>query len=165
MKWIVGGLVAIAVVAVVVYVFGATRPRSHVATATRAISAPPERVWATIVAFDQQATWRSAATAVRRVGDRIEETNRWGDVLALRVVEETAPARLVTEVVDQTAFGGTWTIELAPDGAGTRVTITERGEVHSVLFRAVGAVLFDPTRTAETWLADLDRAMSSTGIP
>ena len=58
-------------------------------------------------------------------------------------------------------FDGTWTLTLAPDGDGTRVTIVERGTIHSALFRALAPLFHDPEATARAWLADLDARLVS----
>jgi hypothetical protein len=52
-------------------------------------------------------------------------------------------------------FGGTWTYELKPEGAGTRVTITERGEVYNPIFRFMSRFVLSQTATMEKYLAAL----------
>lgn len=158
----VGGAAAFGLLGIVALVgFGATRPKDHVATVSRTVAAPPDAVWALVAGFDTQARWRTDRRAVSRRGDRIEETDRWGKVQAFRIVEEVPGERLVTEVIEQTAFSGTWTITLAPEAGGTRVTVVERGTVHSAVLRAVGALLFDPAATATAYLAGLDAALAA----
>jgi uncharacterized protein YndB with AHSA1/START domain len=142
------------------WLWGWTRPAGHVATVSRTVAAPPERVWATILDHDRHAEWRSAVKQVRRTGARIEETDRRGDVLAMVVEVEEAPRRLVTRIVDQSMFGGTWTCTLEPDGDGTRVQIVERGEIHSAFFRALAPLFHDPEATARTWLEDLAKRLA-----
>ena len=58
---------------------------------------------------------------------------------ASRVVEQVPPTRFVTRIADAQEFGGTWTIDLAPHGGETTVTITERGEVYNPAFRFMSA--------------------------
>lgn len=51
--------------------------------------------------------------------------------ISYRVTESVPPRRLVTRIAEHNLqFSGTWTYELGPDGPGTRLTITERGEVY-----------------------------------
>jgi hypothetical protein len=52
-------------------------------------------------------------------------------------------------------FGGTWTYELKQEESGTRVTITERGEVYNPIFRFMSRFVFSHTATLERYLAAL----------
>jgi hypothetical protein len=52
-------------------------------------------------------------------------------------------------------FGGTWAFELASEGAGTRVTITENGEVYNPIFRFMSRFVFSETSTLESCLGSL----------
>ena len=94
--WTIGagalGLPALALAGV--WLWGRARPASHVATVSRTVAAPPERVWEVVVDYGRHAEWRSGLKAARRVGDRVEETDRRGDVLAYVVEEERAPGRM-----------------------------------------------------------------------
>lgn len=75
------------------------------------------------------------------------------------IVEAAPPARFVSRIADpEQPFGGTWTFELAPEGAGTRVTITERGEVYHPVFRFLSRFVFSQTSTIESCLAALSAA-------
>jgi hypothetical protein len=69
------------------------------------------------------------------------------------VVESVPPSRLVTKIVGETAFGGTWTFEIVPTPSGTRLTITERGEVYNVFFRTLSRFVFGYTGTMDSFLA------------
>ena len=77
----------------------------------------------------------------------------------LYVVEAaTPPSRLVTRIADPSLpFGGTWTYELVPAGAGTTLRITEDGEVYNVIFRVMSKYVFGHTATVDTYLRDLGR--------
>ena len=68
------------------------------------------------------------------------------------VVESVPPTKLVTKIVGETQFGGTWTFEIAPTPTGSRMTITERGEIYNVLFRALAKYVFGYTSTMESCL-------------
>jgi hypothetical protein len=71
-------------------------------------------------------------------------------------VERQPPRRLVTRIADaDLPFGGTWTFELAPEEGGTRVTITERGEIRNPIFRAVARYVFGYGATMEAFLDEL----------
>lgn len=132
--------------------FGASRPADHVATVSRTVSAPPEAVWALISGLDDQESWRPDLVDVRRIGNRIEEHAVGGDVLVMEVDEERAPERLVTRIIEQSAFSGTWTFTLTPDGDGTRVEIVEQGRIPSPFVRALAAIFMDPNATGTSYL-------------
>lgn len=153
---VVLGVLALGVVGLIA--FGATLPPDHTVTVTRAIAGPPDVVWARILAYDQHASWRTGLRAATRAGDRVEETDDNGDVLAYRIVEEVPERRLVTEIVDQSLFSGRWTFALTADGDGTAVAITEQGAIPSRLVRAAAWFFLDPKATATRYLDDLERA-------
>lgn len=63
--------------------------------------------------------------------------------------------RFVTRILDEDlGYRGRWVFELAPDGAGTRLVVTEEGEVTSLLFRALSP-FFSKTATLEAYLKSL----------
>ena len=120
--------------------FGATQPVAHVASRSKRIPARPERVW-------------------RLIADPVASKG-WGGNVKTEVVEEDPPRRRVTKIVGESAFGGTWTFEIAPEGHdASTVTITERGEVYNPLFRTVMKAM-GPSRGIEGYLAKLERAVS-----
>jgi hypothetical protein len=87
-------------------------------------------------------------------------TKGWGGDVKTEVVEQDAPRLLVTKIIGQKAFGGTWTFEIAPEGhEAATLTITERGEVYNPLFRTVMR-LTGQTRTIDAYLAKLQAALT-----
>ena len=74
----------------------------------------------------------------------------------MEVQESEPPTRFVTRIADpDQPFGGTWTFEIVPSGAGSRVTITERGEVYNPIFRVMSRFVFGYTGTMQSYLAAL----------
>jgi hypothetical protein len=120
--------------------FGALLPAAHVASRTKRISARPETVWGLI-------------------NDPVA-TKGWGGDVKTEVVERDEPRLLVTKIVGESAFGGTWTYEIAPEHHdASMVTITERGEVYNPLFRTVSRVM-GQARTIDGYLAKLETALT-----
>lgn len=120
--------------------FGATLPVAHVASRTRRIPARPEVVW-------------------KLINDPIA-TQGWGGSVKTEVVELDEPRRLTTKIVGETAFGGTWTFEIAPSGHdASTVTITENGEIYNPIFRTVSRFM-GYTRTMDAYLAKLQTALT-----
>jgi len=66
------------------------------------------------------------------------------------------PERWVTRITSAgLPYGGRWIVELTPDSGGTRVRITEEGEVYNPLFRFMMTCVFGATMTIERYLEDL----------
>ena len=132
--------VVLALVLLGAFGFGAAQPVAHVAARSRRISARPERVWGLIT-------------------DPVASKG-WGGNVKTEIAEEDPPRRLVTKIVGEKAFGGTWTFEIAPEGHdASTVTITERGEVYNPLFRTIMKAM-GPSRGIDGYLAKLERATS-----
>ena len=67
-------------------------------------------------------------------------------------------AELVTRIADTgLAFGGSWTFALQPAASGTRLSITENGEVYNPLFRVMSRFVFGHTATIDRYLGDLQK--------
>ena len=96
---------------------------------------------------------RSGVYAISRRGRRED-----------RDVESIPPRRLVRRIVGETDFGGTWTSELdAEPGGGTRLVITENGEIHNAFFRFVSRYIVGHHRTIDSFIAALRRHLEARG--
>jgi len=63
---------------------------------------------------------------------------------------------MVTRIRDtDLGYSGQWTYTLVPENGGTRVTITEDGEVSNVLFRFMSRYVFGMASTIDTYLRSL----------
>ncbi len=132
---------ALAVLVLGLFGYGKTLPVAHVASKSRRISARPEIIWGLI-------------------NDPVASKG-WGGDTKTEVVEQDAPRLLVTKIVGESAFGGTWTLEIAPEGHdASNVTITERGEVYNPVFRVLSRYVFGQTRSIDAYLAKLERALT-----
>jgi uncharacterized protein YndB with AHSA1/START domain len=158
--WIIGGLVALVLLAAAV---GWMLPVAHVASRTATIAASPETIFAIISTVDTYHSWWRDIVRVEMLPSdqgrtRFRQHDRTGAVV-MEVVESVPPSRFVTRIADpDQPFGGTWTWELAPEGSGTKVSITERGEVYNPIFRFMARFVFGYTATMESALAALQEA-------
>jgi hypothetical protein len=159
-KWIVVLVGVLLATVVLVGGIGMALPRDHVASRGLMLHQPPDVVWRTISDFQAGPSWRQDVTRVDRGPDRnghavwIEEGTNGR--LPLEVVDERAPSRLVTRVGSaETSFGGTWTFEVTPDPAGTRLTITEAGWVSNPVFRVVSRFVMGHHATMDLYLRNL----------
>ena len=135
MKWAIGIVVALIAIVGVAALIGFFLPVNHQASRSAEFNKPPQEVFALISDLSNyQQWWPENDTKVV-------------------VVESVPPRRLVTKIVDQTAFGGTWTMEIVPTAGGSRLTITERGEVYNVIFRTLSKFVFGYTVTMDSCLA------------
>lgn len=158
---VVGGLCAlVAVVALV----GACLPREHRAAVRARFAADPERVYALIADVEGFPSWRADVRAVREIEPRggrpaFVEEGRHGSV-TYAVTADEPPRRRVLAIADEDLpYGGTWTFELASEGAGTTVTVTEDGFVRPVLMRPIARFVLGYHATMEAWLRDLGGAL------
>ncbi len=127
--------------------------------------APPAAVAALVRDVAAQPRWRGGVTAIEVI-ERHEGGLRYierqsGEAILFDFVEEAPGTRFRSTIADpDLPFGGAWTIALAPEGAGTRVRIEERGEVSDPLYRFFAALVFGHDGTMKAYLADMARALS-----
>src|SRR5687768_3292814 len=100
MKWIRHAVLAFAVVVAVIAVVGYVLPVNHEASRSADFNTPPETVYELVSDLKNYPSWWPE-----------NEVN-------VEVVEAVPPARFVTRIVGESAFGGTWTMDIAPTSTG-----------------------------------------------
>jgi uncharacterized protein YndB with AHSA1/START domain len=160
-------LAALAVAVLIILLVGAILPEKHVATRTYHFDADPEKVWNLITDFQGQTRWRPKLERVERLPSQ-NGHEVWREVegrrrqLSFETVECSPPHILVRRIVDEgLPFGGSWTFEIVPDTSGSRLTITENGEVRNALFRFVSRFIIGHTTGIETYASNLRQALAS----
>ena len=128
-------VVALIVLLGIVALVGYFLPMNHEASRSADFNKPPEVVFALIADPGDYHEWWQGAD------------------VKTAVAEAMPPSRLVTKIVDETQFGGTWTFEVVAIPSGSRLTITERGEIYNVVFRALSKYVFGYTGTMESFLS------------
>lgn len=160
MRWILIIIGILLGLVALVFIVGLFRPKSHTATHTALLAAPPERVWAEIADVERAPEWVPEVTKVERLPDRDGRPSyreSFGGFEATTVIRVSEPPLLlVKEIVPGGAFHGSWTWELAPEGTGTRLTITERGTVENPFFRGM-MIFHDDTKSARDYATALAR--------
>ena len=141
MKWILWTILSLVAVVGVIALIGYFLPVGHVASRSAEFNKPPDEVFRLFADPNAYRTWWDGAT------------------VASAVVERVQPTKVVTKIVGETQFGGTWTIDIAPTPAGSRVTITERGEIYNVIFRTLSKFVFGYESTMESCLAAAQKAL------
>lgn len=143
MKWALWTLVAAVGVIGVIAAIGMLLPVAHQESRSADFSTPPEAVFVLVSDVDAYRSWWAGATVKSEVVTRVP------------------PSTLVTRVVGETQFGGTWTFEIVPTASGSRMTITERGEIYNVIFRALSRFVFGYASTMESCLAAAQKKLGS----
>lgn len=152
---------AVVLLASVVAGVGALLPVAHTATVERTLRAPPEAVWVAISNPRDFPAWRTDVDAVTLLAPRgglpawVERNG--ADSLTLVVTELDPPRRMVTRIADTgIPFGGTWTYVVADDGAGSRIRITEDGEIYNPVFRFLARFFLGYEGTLEAYVDALE---------
>ena len=165
--WIVGALV---VVVLIVVVIGYLLPQSHTASMSARYAASPDSLWTSLTDVSAFPKWRPGVTQVEVLpdenGQRGWREHSGSDVVTYRVVESQPPRRLVARIADDNLpYGGQWTYDLAPEGSGTHLTITEHGEVYNPIFRFVSRFFLGYTGTMDGVLRALGTKHGETVTP
>lgn len=154
---IASGLVAVVLVVVVI---GWSLPVAHEASRSATFNTTPDALYALISDVASYPRWWSEISQIEMLpadGGRIRfrEHMTTGPIV-MEVIDAVPPSRFVTRIADpDQPFGGTWTFEITPASRGTRLTITERGEIYNPLFRFMSRFLFGYTGTMESFLQAL----------
>ena len=135
MKWALRIVLSLVAIAGAIALVGYFLPVAHEASKSAEFNKPPAEVFALIADPNGYRGWWDGAD------------------VKTEVVERVPPSKLVTKIVGETQFGGTWTFDIVPTPTGSRVTITERGEIYNVIFRALSKLVFGYTGTMESCLA------------
>lgn len=170
MKWAIWILGGIAAIIAVIATIGLMLPRDHVAARSARLNAPPDSVWAALVNTEDYPRWRSDVMKVEELpavnGRRSWRESAKENSITFVADEEQMPAKLVTRIADDDLpFGGRWEYSLAPDGAGTRITITEKGWVSNPIFRFVSHFVLGQTATMDTYLRSLGKRFNEEIAP
>jgi uncharacterized protein YndB with AHSA1/START domain len=165
-KWLVVVFVAVVLVIVAVLIIGWTLPQQHEVSRSADLPQPADVVWRAITDVGAFPSWRTGVTAIEQLPgapghENWRETGKNGRI-TYEVVESEPPRRLVTKIADRSLpFGGSWTYELSPVDGGTRLTITERGEVYNPVYRFVSRYVMGHTATIDRYLSDLGKKLGS----
>ncbi len=158
-------VVIVALVLALAAFIGSRLPQSHHASLEKSFAGPPEAIWAAITDVEAFPSWRAGVTRVQRLPDRngwpvwVEE-GRSGK-LTLAVERMDPPRILVGRIADPgLPFGGTWTYEVTPEPAGSRLRITEDGEIYNPMFRFMASFVFGYDGTIRSYMTSLQKRLA-----
>jgi hypothetical protein len=163
-------VVVILIVVGVVALIGSRLPKAHVASRSILLHQSRANVYATIRDFGAAPSWRTDLKSIELLEPagnkvRFREHGKNGDV-SYQVDEDVSDQRLVTRILDtDLGYSGRWIYQLADENNGTRVTITEEGEVSNVFFRFMSRYVFGHTATIDSYLRALAARFGETATP
>ena len=166
MKWIIWTVVVVVAAIGVVAIVGWLLPVNHEASRSAHFNQPPEKVYAAVSDIAGYANWFTGVSRIEMLEStngriRFREHMNTGPIV-MEVAEAHPPSRFVTAIADpDQPFGGTWTFEIAPENGGSRLTITERGEVYNPIFRFMSKFVFGYTSTMEGYLSSLEKKFAA----
>ena len=146
----------------VVLIVGAVLPRSHVVSRRIILHRSPDEIYQSVRDFNAAPSWRSDLERVETIATtdnhiRFREYAKHGAV-TYDLIEDQPGERMVTRIADvNLGYSGSWTYTFTKEAAGTRVQITEAGEVSNVLFRFMSRFVFGQSGTIEKYLIALGK--------
>lgn len=159
-KWLIIIIVVLAAVFGSVFLIGSLLPQNHTASRTAQLKQPPERVWSTVTGIAEFPTWRPDVKSVEMLpthnGNLVwREVSEKGNKLTFEAEAFEPPRHLVARIADKDLpFGGSWDYSISPDSGGSRITITEHGEVYNPIFKVVTRFM-SKTATIDAYLTAL----------
>jgi hypothetical protein len=163
MKLLLRVVVVVLLLVTAVFAVGWFLPVAHVASRSASFARPPQDIYAAVSDVATYPRWWDELSEVEMLpttNDRVRfRQHTSSGPIVMEVVESVPVSRFVTRIDDpEQPFGGTWTFALTPEGAGTRLTITERGEVYNPVFRFLSRFVFGHTGTIDSFLDALSQA-------
>jgi len=163
---IIGALV---LVVAVIALIGSQLPKAHTASRSIVLRQTPQNVYAVIRDFKSAPAWRSdlkSIEVIETLGQKLRFIEHGSDDVTYELAEDLPNQRLVTRIMNvDLPYSGRWTYELADENGGTRLKITEDGEVSNVIFRFLSRYVFGHTSTMDAYLTALARKFGETGTP
>lgn len=141
--------------------------KSHTASRTVTFKAPPQTVWKIITDLESQPTWRKNLKEIKIIDATLNkeswtEISKSGDELSFKTKNKTEPSRYEAEIINNSDFGGYWEVTLEPADGGTKLTLTEHGEIYNPMFRIISKLFFDMHATIDEYLTDLAAKLGET---
>ena len=161
-------VVVIVVLAAVVALVGSRLPKNHTASRSILLHRSPKEVYDVVRDFNSAPSWRSDVKSVEVKTQPGKTTFRevGSDTVDYEVAEDVPGQKLVTRILNtDLGYSGKWTYEFLPEGDGTRVKITEDGEVSNVLFRFMSRYVLGHTSTMDSYLNSLAKRFGENVTP
>jgi hypothetical protein len=167
---VIGVVAGIVLLAGIIAMIGSRLPKSHSASRSVFLHQSPQQVYAVVRDFTSAPAWRSDVKRIdvqERPGEKVQfrEEGKNGTV-NFELTEDVPEQRMVTRIMDtDLGYSGKWTYMFTSENGGTRVTITEDGEVSNVLFRFMSRYVFGHTATLDGYLTSLAKHFGENATP
>ena len=168
---IIAGIIGVMVLAfLLVALAGSLLPKEHTATRSIVLQQKAENVYAAVRDFESTPKWRPDVREVKVMTNesgrvRFREEGKQGAV-NYELAEDHPAQLMVTRITDKDlGYAGKWTYVFSQEGPGTRLTITEDGDVSNVIFRFLSRYAFGHTATIDAYLTALGKHFGETVMP
>ena len=163
-------LAVVLVLVMCVLVIGYNLPAEHHASRSISLHQTPAAVYAAVRDFESVPTWYPDVTRVvvekqtdGKIHFRQEGKN---GTINYELVDDVPSTRIVTRILDRDlGFSGSWTYNIVAEGSGTKVSITEDGQISNIVFRFASRYVFGYTDTMDRYLVSLARRFGETSTP
>lgn len=170
MKWVLIAIGALFLLVSIMGIVGALLSKKHSVAVRSRFRASPSAVFRIITDFAKLPEWRSDVKSVEILPPSpgghamYREFGKHGKI-TYEIVESVEPERLVARIADVgLPFRGAWTFSIESDPAGSRVTITERGEIDNPIFRFLSRYVFGQSGTLVAYLRGLGRKLGEEDV-
>ena len=167
---VVGVIAVVALLAAVFALVGSQLPKAHVASRSVFLHQSPQSVYTVVRDFGSAPTWRSDVKRIEVEPQQsgplhFREEGKHGTV-NYELAEDVPNERMVTRILDKDlGYSGKWIFVFAAESGGTRVAITEDGEVSNVLFRFMSRYIFGQTASLDSYLTSLAKRFGENATP
>jgi hypothetical protein len=160
MKIAIVTVAVIVAIAAIVMLIGASLPKRHSASRSLVVKHDRRAVYNVVRDVESAPRWRDGVRKVEILNDKsFREHSKMG-VVTYEIVEDVPASKFITRIVDRDlGYSGSWTWVFDDAPGGTRVTITEDGEVTNVFFRFMSRFVFGQTSSIDAYLKSLDRRL------
>ena len=158
------------VLVVCVLVIGYSLPADHHASRSILLHQTPAAVYAAVRDLESVPTWYPDVTRVvveKQTDGKIHfrQGGKNGTV-NYELVDDVPSTRMVTRILDRDlGFSGSWTYNIVAEGSGSRLSITEDGQISNIVFRFASRYVFGYTETMDRYLVSLARRFGETSTP
>jgi hypothetical protein len=162
-------VVALLVLAALLYVYALSIPASQTHTRTIALKQKPEAIFGLLSDFENMPKWNRSLEKVEMLPpiDGKEATRQTfkGNMQMTIVTSESAPPHhLVRSMGDIGGpFVGSWTYDIKPTADGSELALTEKSEMKNPFFRLMVQV-FGATRYMDEHLEDIAKSFGETAV-
>jgi uncharacterized protein YndB with AHSA1/START domain len=159
MKWMLYIVVFIALAIGVTFLIGYALPARTTISRSINLQQPPEAVFAVLADVRRMAEWNRNTEKVEMlpsVGGKetTKQSFKGGIVMIIITAESAPPHHLVRTLGDENGpFVGSWTYEISPADAGSKIVLTEVAEFKNPLFRVMIRI-FGQTKYIDEHLED-----------